>query len=118
MRFSKSLALVTVFLAGTASISAQAADPAFMRLPASPSGWIVTLKANLRAQPTYPGADDLSFIGYPSLSLRRAGTVERFSAPDDGLSFSFVDDSSLRVGVVGRFQGGRYLQDDRRLVGL
>jgi outer membrane scaffolding protein for murein synthesis (MipA/OmpV family) len=118
MRFSKSTALATMFVAGAASISAQAAEPAFTTLPTAPSGWIVTLKANLLAQPTYPGADDLSFVGYPSFSLRRAGTVERFSAPDDGLSFSFVDESSLRIGVVGRFQGGRYLQDDRRLFGL
>jgi len=118
MRFPRTLALATLFLAGTAAVSAQAADPTFTLLPEAPSGWIVTLKANLRAQPSYPGADDLSFIGYPSLSVRRAGTVERFSAPDDGLSFSFLDDSAYRLGVVGRFQGGRYLQDDRRLAGL
>ena len=47
-----------------------------------------------------------------------AGTVERFSAPDDGLSFSFLEDSAVRVGVVGRFVGGRYLQDNRELFGL
>jgi outer membrane protein len=118
MRFPKSLAFATLFLSGTALVSAQAAEPAFTTMPATPSGWIVTLKGNLRAQPSYPGADDLSFIGYPSFSLRRAGTVERFSAPDDGLSFSFLDDSALRFGAVGRFVGGRYLQDDRRLFGL
>lgn len=118
MRFPKSLSLATLFLAGAGAGSAQAADPFFTLLPESPSGWIVTLKGNLQAQPTYPGADDLSFIGYPSLSLRRAGTVERFSAPDDGLSFSVLDASALRFGVVGRFVGGRYLRDDRRLVGL
>jgi MipA family protein len=118
MRFSKSLAIATLFLAGSASVSVQAADPTFTLLPASPSGWIVTLKANLQLQPSYPGADDVSFVGYPSLSFRRAGTVERFSAPDDGLSFSFIDDSALRFGAVGRFQGGRDLEDDRRLFGL
>jgi outer membrane scaffolding protein for murein synthesis (MipA/OmpV family) len=78
----------------------------------------VTLKGNLRAGPSYPGADDLGVIGYPSVSFRRAGTPERFSAPDDGLSFSLLDDSALRLGVVGRFQGGRYLEDDERLFGL
>ncbi|KLK94033.1 membrane protein [Microvirga vignae] len=118
MRLSKSSAIATLFLAGSASVSVQAAEPTFTLLPSAPSGWIVTLKANLQLQPSYPGADDLSFVGYPSLSFRRAGTVERFSAPDDGLSFSFIDDSALRFGVVGRFQGGRYLEDDRRLFGL
>jgi outer membrane scaffolding protein for murein synthesis (MipA/OmpV family) len=85
---------------------------------ALPSGWIVTLKGNLKVGPSYPGADDFSVYGFPSVSFRRVGTPERFSAPDDGLSFSFVDDSAFRIGAVGRFQGGRYLQDDRRLFGL
>jgi len=117
MRFSKSLVLATSLMASSAMMPAQAADP-LTALPVGPSGWIVTLKGNVRVGPTYPGADDFSVIGYPSLSFRRAGTVERFSAPDDGLSFSFLDDSALRFGVVGRFQGGRYLDDDRRLIGL
>ncbi len=118
MRFPKSLALATVFLASTASISVHAADPTYFTPEVLPSGWIVTVKGNLRVGPAYPGADDLSFIGYPSLSFRRAGTVERFSAPDDGLSFSFLDDSALRFGVVGRFQGGRYYEDNEELIGL
>jgi outer membrane scaffolding protein for murein synthesis (MipA/OmpV family) len=118
MRTPTSLALAALLLTGSALVPAQAADPIFGAVPAIPAGWIVTLKGNLRVGPSYPGADDFSFIGYPSLSFRRAGTVERFSAPDDGLSFSFLDDSALRFGVVGRFQGGRYLQDDRRLLGL
>ncbi|WP_243369352.1 MipA/OmpV family protein [Microvirga solisilvae] len=118
MRFPKSLALATLLLAGSASVSAMAADPTFTQVPALPSGWIVTLKANVGVRPTYPGADDMGFIGYPSLSFRRVGTVERFSAPDDGLSFSFLDDSAFRIGVVGRFQGGRYYEDNEELIGL
>ena len=118
MRLAKSLALASLLLGGSALVSAQAADPVFTMPSGIPSGWIVTLKGNLRVGPSYPGADDFSFFGFPSASFRRAGTVERFSAPDDGLSLSFVDESALRVGAVGRFLGGRYLQDDRRLFGL
>lgn len=118
MRFPKSLALATLVMTSAGALPAHAADPVSFLPPTLPSGWIVTLKGNLRAGPSYPGADDWSFIGFPSVSFRRAGTVERFSAPDDGLSFSFLDDSAFRFGVVGRFQGGRYLQDDRRLFGL
>jgi outer membrane protein len=118
MRLAKSFALAPFLLGGSALISAWAADPVFTMPSAIPSGWIVTLKANLKAGPSYPGADDFSVLGFPSASVRRVGTVERFSAPDDGLSLSFVDDSALRIGAVGRFQGGRYLQDDRRLFGL
>ncbi len=118
MRVSKSLVIATSLMAGSAMLPAKAADPLFTTLPASPTGWIVTIKGNVKLGPSYPGADDFSVFGYPSLSLRRAGTPERFSAPDDGLSFSFLEESALRIGVVGRFQGGRYLEDDRRLFGL
>jgi MipA family protein len=117
MRAARSLALLAFLMTG--STLAQAADPLFSSEPIqSAAGWIVTVKGNLRVGPSYPGSDEFSVIGYPSLSFRRAGTVERFSAPDDGLSFSFLEESAFRFGVVGRFVGGRYLEDDRRLVGL
>ena len=117
MRAASSLAVLTALVAG--STMAQAADLLFAPEPIQDSsGWIVTVKGNLRVGPSYPGSDEFSFIGYPSLSFRRAGTVERFSAPDDGLSFSFLEDSAVRFGVVGRFVGGRYLQDNRELFGL
>lgn len=119
MRFPTTLAIATLVMTGAAALPAYAADPvSYTAVPSMSSGWIVTLKGNLRAGPSYPGADDWSFIGFPSLSLRRAGTVERFSTPDDGLSFSFLDDSAFRFGVVGRFQGGRYYEDNRELFGL
>ncbi|WP_262269055.1 MipA/OmpV family protein [Microvirga yunnanensis] len=117
MRVAPSLAFLTAVVAG--SSMAQAADLLFSQEPIqASSGWIVTVKGNLRVGPSYPGSDEFSFIGYPSLSVRRAGTVERFSAPDDGLSFSFLEESAFRIGVVGRFVGGRYLQDNRELFGL
>ncbi|MBB4038745.1 outer membrane scaffolding protein for murein synthesis (MipA/OmpV family) [Microvirga flocculans] len=116
MRIARSLALAACLVA--APTLSQAADLLFTPESLQTSGWIVTVKGNVRVGPSYPGSDEFSFIGYPSLSFRRAGTVERFSAPDDGLSFSFLDESVFRIGVVGRFQGGRYLQDNRELFGL
>jgi outer membrane scaffolding protein for murein synthesis (MipA/OmpV family) len=82
------------------------------------SGWVTTIKGNITAGPKYPGADDYSIMGFPSVSFSRVGTPRRFSAPDDGLSFSVLDETSLRFGLVGRFQGGRYLADNRELFGL
>ncbi len=115
MRFVKSLALAATAIL---TVPAYAADPIFTALPTSPDGWIVTLNGNVRVGPSYPGADDMGFVVYPSVSFRRAGTPQRYSAPDDGLSISFVEQSSFTIGAVGRFQGGRYLQNDRRLYGL
>ena len=75
MRAASSLAVLTALVAG--STMAQAADLLFAPEPIQDSsGWIVTVKGNLRVGPSYPGSDEFSFIGYPSLSFRRAGTVE------------------------------------------
>jgi outer membrane scaffolding protein for murein synthesis (MipA/OmpV family) len=119
MRLTPSLALGSLLACGMLVSSAQAADPVFGTPPSAATGWIATVKGNLKVGPSYPGSDDFSFVAFPSVSFRRAGTPERFSAPDDGLSFSLLEDNSaLRFGIVGRFQGGRYLEDDRRLFGL
>jgi len=118
MRLSKFLASVTFLALGSVSTPVLAADVLFNPAPVASGGWIATVKGNVKVGPSYPGADDFSVFAFPSLSFRRAGTPQRFSAPDDGVSFSFLDDSAFRIGLVGRFQGGRYLQDDRRLFGL
>ena len=115
MRFVKSLALAATAIL---TVPAYAADPIFTALPTNPDGWIVTLNGNVRVGPSYPGADDMGFVVYPSASFRRAGTPPRIPPPDEGLSISFVEQSSFTIGVVGRFLGGRYLQDNRRLYGL
>jgi outer membrane scaffolding protein for murein synthesis (MipA/OmpV family) len=85
---------------------------------AVPAGWIVTVTGNAVLGPSYPGSDEFSFVGYPSLSFRRVGEPKRFSTPDDGLSVSLYDTPAVRFGIVGRFRGGRDLDSDRRLLGL
>jgi outer membrane scaffolding protein for murein synthesis (MipA/OmpV family) len=87
--------------------------------PAVSDLYIVTLNANLKVEPRFPGSDRFTLLGYPSISLRRAGEPQRFTAPDDGLSFSFLESQFLRFGVVGRYESGRYFGDDRKnLFGL
>jgi outer membrane scaffolding protein for murein synthesis (MipA/OmpV family) len=105
--------------------SALAAEPAYVPRPSAPgtpypapSGWIVTVTGNALVGPEYPGADELGFLAYPSLSFRRVGEPKRFSTPDDGLSIALYDMPAFRFGAVGRFQGGRDLESDRRLLGL
>ena len=82
------------------------------------SALIVTVTANALVAPRYPGADEMGLVAYPSVSFRRAGEPKRFSTPDDGLSVPFYDTAAFRIGAVGRFRGGRYLETDRRLFGL
>lgn len=80
--------------------------------------YIITLNANGLLQPTFPGSDRLSGSFFPSLSYRRSDEPVRFSAPDDGISISIIDNPTFRVGPVFRFQSGRYLDDDKLLFGL
>jgi outer membrane scaffolding protein for murein synthesis (MipA/OmpV family) len=106
-------------LASTA-IGAQAADLALApaAVPAVTPSWIVTLTANGQVGPRYPGSDEYTVFGYPSLSFRRAGEPRRFSTPDDGISLALYDTPQFRAGLAGRYRGGRYDGSDRRLTGL
>lgn len=81
-------------------------------------GWLLSLRANIALGPAWPGSDKMSFIGYPSASLRRAGTANQFTSPDDGIGLALIDNGVLRVGPVARFVGGRYASQDARLEGL
>lgn len=120
MRFL--FAAVSAALVALAPTLASAADapPRFTRPP--PAGtsdtYVVTITANGQFTPRFPGSRDLTGVVYPSLSFRRSDEPQRFTAPDDGISISFLDDPSFRIGPVARYQSGRYLEDDRRLFGL
>ncbi|KAB1076301.1 MipA/OmpV family protein [Methylobacterium planeticum] len=81
--------------------------------------WIVTLTGNLQATPRSPGSDEYTALGYPGVGIREAGTPQRFSTPDDGVSFSVYDSERFRLGPTARYVPGRYFADDRRhLFGL
>ena len=120
-RFRARARLAALLLAAGLPTAAAAADmPAMPRFAlAQADTWIVTLSGSGVAQPRFPGARDYTAFGYPSVDIRRAGDPVRFSAPDDGVSFTLFESPNFRFGPVVRFQSGRYLSDDRRrLFGL
>lgn len=89
-----------------------------VQAPALPDEWIVTLSAQANVGPAYPGAKRYSFSGYPGIGLRRASEPETYSAPDDGFSFAFYNNSWLRFGAVGRLVGDRSTRNNHVLTGL
>ena len=111
-------AALGVGLSGGASTAAdlgyraQPSVPVFTEV--DPNTWVVTVTGTFAAGPRYPGASSYSPFGYPSLDIRRAGDPRRFSAPDDGFSFSLYDSDVLRIGPTLRYVPGRYYGDDRR----
>ncbi len=122
MTFFKAAALLVASLVAGAG-SAGAADLGSlrtMRPVADASGtYVVTLTANGQFLPRFPGSDKLTGVVYPSVNIRRIEEPARFAAPDDGFSISVLDDNpDVRFGPVIRVQAGRYLSDDRRLLGL
>ena len=107
-------------LAALASLPALAADldPRFAPAPVASRGWIVTVRANVGASPAFEGSNRTSLFAYPTLSVRRAGTQPRFSAPDDGIGIALYETPGFAVGPVVRYRAGRYTGDERRLAGL
>ncbi len=86
-------------------------------IPATPD-WIVTISGQLSVAPQYPGANRYAIYGAPGIGIRRFGTPERFSTPDDGFGVALYDTSLLRVGPVGRYIGDRGVFHHRELTGL
>jgi outer membrane protein len=120
--FFARVGIIIPFLVGATGLLAaekQQDKPPVTDLPAMENGWLVTVKGNFVASPTFPGAESYSFIAYPSLAVRRANDPSRFGAPDDGVSIGmFGSEPDVTVGVVGRYQRGRYSGDSRKLSGL
>ncbi len=115
MRFVKSLALAATAIL---TVPAYAADPIFTALPTESGRLDRHPEWQCSGWPLLSGCRRHGFRRVPvgEFSARRNSTA--YSPPDEGLSISFVEQSSFTIGVVGRFLGGRYLQDNRRLYGL
>ena len=100
----------------TAALATLLVSPALAQEPAG--DWIVTLRGNAKVQPSYPGAKSYGVMGFPSLSFRRATTPQRFTAPDDNISFALYDGGWLKAGPSARFMGARRAKDHRELTGI
>jgi outer membrane protein len=81
--------------------------------------WTVTVGVEARVTPLWQGADDrYHTFPVPLLDVRRAGTMERFRGPRDGISIGLIDTGSFRLGPVGKIRFPRRVKDDGNLAGL
>lgn len=78
--------------------------------------WTVNLGARASATPPYEGADDLRIRASPTLSIRRADRVHRFSPPDPGATIDIIDTRHVTIGPVLNLRRARRAEGD--LVGL
>jgi outer membrane scaffolding protein for murein synthesis (MipA/OmpV family) len=79
--------------------------------PSKPSfwgPWFVTVNGKAFVSPTYVGAAQYSFVGFPTLSLRRPGEAPTWSAADEHLGFRVWQTPLFALGPVLAYRGGRY----------
>jgi MipA family protein len=102
------LCIVTLLV----SKAAFAADPA-LNLPPPPdflpfssalvSDWTVTLGVAGQIEPRFEGSKSFIFSPTPILSIRRAGSPEKFESSTDSPSISLIDFGQFSAGPVGKF---------------
>ncbi|ABD86364.1 MipA/OmpV family protein [Rhodopseudomonas palustris] len=103
--------------------AAIAADPLVMLpsvpfVPSASGGWTVTLGLGAAMKPSYPGADSWMLSPKPIISVRRAGSPERFKSMRDNPSFALIDYGGFRAGPVGTYKSARKAGDHDELRGL
>lgn len=110
-------------LAGLAAaalpVAASAADVArAVAVPVS-TDWTVTVGAEARLMPSYPGSSRSVVAPVPLLNIRRAGTPRNFTSPRDGFGFSLLDTGNFHFGPTAKVRLPRKESSDpSRLLGL
>jgi outer membrane scaffolding protein for murein synthesis (MipA/OmpV family) len=111
---------VLSLLAGVAALSLPTVATAQWENPLSflSGDWTVTARGNVVASPKYPGSDEMSWVGFPSIKMRRVGQPDTFGAPDDPASMALFRPDRFRMGPSFRYIGSRSPSDDVELFGL
>jgi outer membrane protein len=87
--------------------------------PVAPD-WIVTIGAEGRIIPAFPGAADkkLGWSALPLFSIRQAGTPPDFFGPRDSFSFSLINTAMFQFGPALQLVNRRKASDYAELYGL
>jgi MipA family protein len=82
--------------------------------------WIVTIGAEARAIPAWPGAPTslYGFTGFPLLALQKPGDPPFFFGARDGFGVPIIDLGQLQLGPVGKLVWPRYASQYTQLNGL
>jgi len=124
--FAGRIGLVLVVLAAPAGVRAAdfpappAAQAAPMAAVTAPPDWIVTIGAEGRVLPAWPGAPDSKFgySGMPLFSVRKDGTPPEFFGPRDSFGFSVLDLGQFKLGPAVRLVWERKASSYAALNGL
>ncbi|KIZ34302.1 MULTISPECIES: MipA/OmpV family protein [Rhodopseudomonas] len=92
--------------------------PSVPLVPSASGDWTVTIGVGGAMKPSYVGADHSMLSPKPIISVRRAGTAERFKSLRDNASFALIDYGRFRAGPVGAYRSARKAGDHDELRGL
>jgi outer membrane protein len=118
---------VALFVVGAAGVAAAADLPAPSPPPTAAAAytppepdWIVTIGAEPRIVPAWPGATDSRFglSVFPLFNIRKAGTPPGFFGARDSFGFSVIDLGQFQFGPVGKIIWKRSASSYRELNGL
>lgn len=99
--------------------AAHAAEPTpALTDPAPAKGWIVSIGGSLQLGPKYDGANGAGPSFMPSITWRRVGEAEGFSAPDDSFDYALYENDRFSFGLAANWKAGRYSSSERRLFGM
>ena len=71
--------------------------PSVPFFPSASGDWTVTVGVSGIMQPSYSGANSSMLSPKPIISVRRAGTEERFKGMRDNASFALIDYGRFRA---------------------
>ncbi len=113
------VAVLAPGLACAADLPAAAPSAPATYTPSAPD-WIVTIGAEARMSPAWPGAPDGKYTwgGMPLFSVRKAGTPPDYFGPRDGFGFNVIDLGQLRIGPAFKLIDQRKGWDYPQLYGL
>src|SRR5579863_4795924 len=98
-------------IAVAADLPPQAAPPPTAPATYTPAvpDWIVTIGAEGRIIPAWPGAPDkkLGWAALPLFSVRKAGTPPDFFGPRDSFGFSVINLGAFQLGPAVQFENRR-----------
>jgi outer membrane protein len=80
--------------------------------------WVVTIGGWVVAQPDYMGSDDYEAAFRPIFNIRKEGSKEWLSLPDDSAGIALFETSNFRIGPAFGFTPERNSSDNPALRGL
>ena len=90
----------------------------FSIAPVKTAKWVAIFSAHVDYGSSFWGAQKSAFSAYPLVRIRRGGEARHPAIPGDSFDIDLLNNAYISAGPTGRYRAGRYVADDRKLLGL